>query len=271
MIFQECFYLGTFFVMIPVMVKTIILKLDRESERLNQMIKKRRNALRKLTKRYDILEGEIQCVQEEYDQRIGSLFRRSNILEQQILRMRHIRSYIDEGYSYEEALLRYEEKEGKKSHQEKQWEFYVDIKEPVKTSKKEEIAIRTLWRKLVQKNHPDLSADQDEKKRREKITKIINNAYAAKDITVLKSIQEKELVREEEIKATELEKTIVLLENALIRITNEYQILKNSEWYVWRKKTKEEKDVLFNELERSLMREVLRKELILEDLKREVR
>lgn len=50
--------------------------------------------------------------------------------------------------------------------------------------------IRDLFRQLAKRFHPDLTADQDEKKQREKVMAYVNEAYTARDLEALLKLSE---------------------------------------------------------------------------------
>jgi len=237
------------------------------SDGLHNVILRKRKLLVRLMKRFEKLNTQIQLIQKEYDLRIGSLFRKSSLLQREIDHSRTLIKLLQEGLTYEDALQEiYKESSDKKDA----WnDFFIPNESTEPQIQDNRGQLRKLWRKLVQKHHPDLSIHNEDKKRREELTKLINNAYAVKDFKLLKSIEEKELVEDSvDINSNNLETVLVDIENAIIRITTDYKDLRKSEWYSWRRKTKKEKDMLFHDLERGLIREILQKELLLSQLKR---
>lgn len=254
--------------------QTALIRRERaEDSQLLKAIAKKSKELATLTGKFEVLSSQINEIQTEYEMRIGSLLRKINILDQEIERWRNIHVLIKQGISLDDALLVIDE-EIKKHHekQEKIWEFYDVAEEKDQVVLDSSSHIRKLWRKLAQKYHPDLSDNSSEKKEREKIMKLINNAYAKKDYDALKTIEEKEYTQEPlNFSSENLEERLVNIENALIRIRSAYALLRKSEWYTWRKKTRTERNTLFGEFEANLLKEIVRKEFRLSDLKNVVK
>lgn len=125
---------------------------------------------------------------------------------------------------------------------------------------------------MVQKFHPDLVHDGEEKQRREEIMKQINKAYKEADLDKLKLIEQKQILEYEEEETNEvLEKLILSLRKALDRLNIEYNNLRKSEWYTWResiKRAERQKRDLFAELEEKVLRDIAQKENILITLRR---
>ncbi|GEM_PF-4314270 len=251
------------------MSKNVPVAIDtQDSEYLYKLIERKRKKLLRINKRYEKLNTEIGKIQDEYNGRIGTLFRKSSLLDKEIQRYQTINRLIQRGLSFDEALLAIETEEAKKRSQEDDWEYLEMMEdEPILDESKQ--SLRRLWIKLVRKYHPDHSDDHEEKKKREQIMKVINKAYSKKDFKALQTIEHQDLLEKVPVVHTEnLEQTLVDLENAIIRLEKDLMELKRSEWYAWRKKTQMERDILFTDLERSLVRETLQKEFILDRLKR---
>lgn len=245
-----------------------------EEEYFNTLISKKKKRFLLLNKRYEKLNEEINTIQAEYDMRIGTLLRKISILDYEIEKYRQAHKLVRKGLNLEEALSVVDEEIKQKHAKEKEeaWEYFDlgDIDNII--SEDAQKLVRKLWKKLAQKYHPDLADNREDKKRREQLMKHINNAYAKKDLDALKALEEKELMVDTQkgLDVPGLEKILVNLENAMIRVQKAMDVLKKSQWYSWRKKTKEEKNTLFADLESNLMREIIRKEFSLSDLKRGV-
>lgn len=92
------------------------------------------------------------------------------------------------------------------------WRTINDQKKPKYGPKMEE-QIKTLFRELARRFHPDLTSDPEEKKWRQEIMTRVNQAYANRDLKALRSLAEQpdrpidapSLNREEEIKALKAE------------------------------------------------------------------
>jgi len=245
----------------------LISRYDPSNELLKVIVKKRKVLVR-LTKKVEQLDSQLQEIQAEYDQKIGTLFRRSSLLDREIDYHKAINAFIEQGLTYEQAVAKLsEELEQKNNYTE---EFFVfDEEEESKEEKQDENSLRRLWKKLMQQHHPDLASNSKTKKEKEALTKVINNAYKAGDFKLLQSIEERDLgATIADTTSTGLQKLLVDLENAIIRKSVLYKNLQKSEWYSWRKKTEKEKNELFKELQRSLIREILHKEFVLSQLKK---
>lgn len=239
-----------------------------DTEQIREVISKKRKTLVRLTRNYEKLNTQLTEIQHEYDRRIGILFRKSQLMEKEIERSKAINRLMNKGLSYKEAELAVEQEEVKNMFEEKSWDFDFEAIAPEQNLSDGDKILRKLWIKLVQKHHPDLADNQIDRKKKEHMMKVINKAYSKKDYEALKKIEEQELLKYTQVHIDNLEQALVDIENAIIRITKELTSLKESTWYRWRKKTPLEKDELFSDLERSLIREVFRKEQILSDLKR---
>jgi hypothetical protein len=239
-----------------------------ERDRLFEVIEKNRKKLQEITDKVESLSEELQNIEDVYNARVGSLYRKDKMLDSEISRFRRIFELMRFGMSYEDALQ--EVSEEKVEEEEGEFDFYLDRDEEEKSQIFELSDIRKVWKKLVQKFHPDLANDRDEKILREHMMKTINNAYAKKDFHTLKSIEEKELLLEveEEIQLDQLETLLVDLENALVRASENYKQLVRSQWYSWRRKTSKQRDELLREMEREVLRDIIRKELVLDALRK---
>lgn len=239
-----------------------------EQKRLLQkriaQVKKR---LMVLIDKLEQLKIDLALIEEEYAHRVGRLYRKDNLLDLEILRYRKINELMDKGMSYEDAVMAVD----KLSHDEDFEDLgeYMDIPEVSEPTTEEENDIKKLWKKLVHKFHPDLSQNEKEKENRDAIMKKINIAYANKDYETLKNIQEKELVEEGGNGTIEhLEKLYVDMQNAIVRSREQIKELRKSEWFSWTKKSREEKERLFKEMEDKIAEDVVIKEVMLRSLKR---
>lgn len=236
---------------------------------LYALIAKKRKSLLLITKRYEKLEEEINDIQSEYELKVSSLFRKDRILEAEISRYRRINELMRMGLSYEDAIMAVNGEEKHKysaKNGEKAWE-YLENPEALEDDNKKEL--RVLWKKLVQKYHPDLAKSEDEREKKEELMKYINNAYAQKDYDALKVIEKEHLIENVKESSIEtLEKMIADLESAIIHFKKKYLQLKKNEWFAWLKKPKKEKEQLFFDLQRGILREVLRKEMLLTRLRK---
>lgn len=242
---------------------------------LLQLIAKKKKTLILATSRYEELKIELDKIQEEYTMRIGRLYIKDNLLDLEIIRHKKINELLACGLTYDEAILEIEGNSKEELHkleeeQEKAEAKYSVWEEASRAVKEEKETIRNVWKKLVQRFHPDLATSKEERKDREDVMKKINKAYADDDYNTLKTMEEKELLVADiaEVTMAHLEQTYVDLENALIRTRRNYQEIKASEWFSWKKKTQQEKEKLFAVLEKEMLDDIVRKELVLHNLKK---
>lgn len=235
------------------------------------LIGKKRKMFLSLSKRFEKLSTEINAIQEEYDRRIGSLLRKISILDYEIEKHTAALRLVKKGINKKEALevADSEIKNQYKEERDSFWEYFE--KENNKEIISEDVTklIRRLWKKLAQKYHPDLSDNAEEKNQREQMMKLINSAYAKNDFDTLKALEDKDVGEvSENLTIDALEQVLVDIENACIRVQKALTVLKKSEWYVWRSKSQKEKDNHFADLEGNFIREMIRKEFVLSDLKK---
>lgn len=237
---------------------------------LQKTVAKKKKLLMLLTEKLEQLKIDVGRIEEEYAQRVGRLYRKDSLLDLEIIRFQKINDHMDKGMSYEDAVLAVEDVSHKEEYED--ISEYIDVpSSPVEKTLEEEESIRKLWKKLVHKFHPDLSQNSEEREKREIIMKKINIAYAGKDYDTLKTMQEKELVEDlavEEATVERLEKLYVDIQNAIVRSKEQLRELRSSEWFSWVKKSGEEREVLFSEMEKKIAEDVTVKEVMLRSLKR---
>lgn len=248
-------------------------EIEKTKELLRKTIEKKRKLLLLAAEKAELLKMDIGAIEEEYNYRVGRLYLKDNLLDLEIIRYKKINELMDCGLTFDEAVLELEEnlqKEKEKLEQEEEkWDDYFDVANLEERSEDFLKNIRALWKKLVHKYHPDLITDTDEKKKREDLMKKINKAYTESDYETLKTLQEKELVEPVEDTTVEnLEKIIIDMENAITRAHETQKNLKKSQWYAWLKKTNIEKEKLIREMERNIISDIVKKQLILDTLKR---
>lgn len=244
-------------------------------KRLQQLILRKRKQVTVKSKQYGLLKDELELIKREYLLRVGSLFSRDNHLDIEIIKYKNILEFIRGGLTLEEAMVKveseyYSEDFGDQTDFESRPDGEFMTEHGRETSGEEQ-QLKSLWKKAVMKFHPDLVSDQKEKKVRENIMKQINKAYNERDFKALNDLYKNNEVKGwHETTIEELEQLLIEIENNLISIKNEFQLLKKTEWYQWKKKIIEAKkdgiDV-FKELEDSMFDDIVRKTRILTDLK----
>jgi hypothetical protein len=241
---------------------------EKKKSSLIKSLAKRKKVLMQITASVEMLRMDLDIVKREYDVRIGKLYLKDDQLDLEIMRYNRIRSLLEEGKSYEAAL-----KEINELYDEEktifQMKFEEIAQEELEVAKRkhvpqiEELDIKKLWKKLLFQLHPDLTPNSDEKKQREKIMRKINIAYAQNDYESLKSIENQHYIDDPDTSSIEtLENSLVAIENAIIMLEQEWKDLRESEWFMWKKKSEyaKRKNVdLFKELEEKLLDDIARK------------
>lgn len=237
---------------------------------LKKLVDRRRKILMGLTEKMEQLRLELSEIATSYVQRIGHLYRKDNLLDLEIIRVKKINELMDVGVSYEEAIMKIKDyaKEERETF-EKEEEEYIAMQKEEDVDEDLLLRIQKLWKKLVHKFHPDLTSDVEEKKRCEEMMKHINKAYKEHDLQTLQAVQDKELVEQHPAAdGKKLEQVLVDMENAILRVKATLQELRKDIWYNWIKKTRKEKEELFAEMEGKLHDDILTKEILLRQLKR---
>jgi hypothetical protein len=185
------------------------------------------------------MRAEVANFEREMEERVGLLKRRVIRLEKQIeeARRRAARKaqWGDRADSPDipEDVVEQFRKTWKRSNKASQ----TPTTKPVNEVTKEEL--RTLYRKLAKRFHPDLVKDPEEKKRREIQMAKVNQAYSESDIVMLSSFEEdveftpipSQKSREDEI--VELTSEIKRLDKIIAGLERDLRELVNSETVKW--------------------------------------
>lgn len=226
------------------------------------------------------LKLDLDLIKHEYNVRIGGLLLKDNHLDLELLQLRNLKELMKGGMSYHQAL-KFEEdafytemlemqKEQERLNEEKKiLEEIQDVSEEVMDD------IKTIWKKLIRKFHPDLATDPQEKTEKEEIMKKINKAYSEHNLEVLRSFESMNgVIDSHEMTIQDLEKMIETIENSIIDAQGELTVLKKSTWYEWKKKRDKlgdaKKKDIFAELEAKLLDDIVKKIEIVQKLRDEV-
>lgn len=264
------------------MQKAIIVstqKEDKIKKQLQASILRKRKVLEIWMEKVESLRMDLELVKNEYNVRIGYLFLKDNQLDLEIIQYRNLKRLMDEGMTYEEAVKAEEDtfyneilrmqKEQEKMDEERA--FFEKRNELPATMQEQ---IKTLWKKLIRKFHPDLVTDDAEKEQREEMMKHINKAYAESDLeTLLQFENHMHVENAGESTVEKLEMILIETENLIRDQKEEFKLLRESEWYDWKKrieKGKKERVDIFAELERKLLDDVVKKIAILRELRTKV-
>jgi len=245
---------------------------------LQGTIRRKRKILLLISAKVEMLIMDLDIIKREYQSRIGKLYLKDDQLDLEIIRYKNIKSLLEKGYSYDDAIKKINEKyyaEKKIFDERIQYilhdEETLSKRDALKTHTQQDI--KKLWKKLLFQLHPDLTTQSEEKKKREMIMKKINDAYTENDFEKLKNIENQHYVEPiEQTSIGNLEKTIGDIEQTIWNLEEKYQQLRASEWYTWRKKSqlaKKRKKDIFKELEEHLLEDIVRKMTIVNTYKKE--
>lgn len=252
---------------------------NKKKQNLHKSIEQKKRTLSLWNEKVEMLRMDLEMIKHEYDVRIGYLLLKDNQLDLEIIQLKNLKRLMEEGMTYSEAVAMEEDKfyneilrmqeEAKRINEEKEiLENRMDVTPEV------EGEIKTLWKSLIRKFHPDLVLDIQEKHEREQIMKLINVAYAARDIEALEQIAlTNTRVSVKEMTAEDLEEELVRLENSIIFVQSEWRELKLSEWFGWKKrieKAKKTGEDVFAQLEKNLLNDIAKKISIARQLRAEV-
>lgn len=249
-------------------------KEERIKKRLQKSIEKKRQTLEAWMEKVETLKIELELIKNEYAVRIGYLLLKDNQLDLEIIQYKNLKRLMDEGMTYEEAVKAEEDKfyneilriqkeqeklEDEKSFFEKRQEIALDVRENIKT----------LWKKLIRKFHPDLEIDPKEKLVKEKLMKHINKAYAEGNYDELLELENHADIENAQDQSVEkLEHILVQTENLIQKTKQTFIDLRESQWYEWKKRMdKAGGQDVFAELERKLLDDVVKKITVLRELR----
>jgi hypothetical protein len=266
------------------MNKNSILPLDSKKERekktLQRIIYKRREVLLRWVTKTEMLNVELEMVRQEYDIRVGKLYLKSNQQDLDIIYYKNLLQLLDEGKTYDEAILEIEETYYAQQRKLDQEEEYIRTEQEIYKKRNEAkdntsfADIKSLWKTLVTMFHPDLTQEPAEKSRREEIIKQVNRAYQERDYNRLKQMEtELQVDAYEETTLEKLAQILEDIENEIIRQEEAYKTLRLSVWFRWKiniEKAKKKKTDIFADIELSLLNEITQKIAIIEKIKEEI-
>ncbi len=253
-------------------VQTVTSKEEKQKIQLRDSIARKQKILEQKMEKLEKLREELMLIEHEYSVRIGALLEKDNKLDLEIMQQKNLNENLNNGLSIEEAI----KKESNSfyndlfSEEERNEEKEQIITTQKQVSKKTLLQIKTLWKKLIVKFHPDLVIEKEEKSKREDIVKKLNKAYREHDLETLRAL-------EKNLDDNVIDQTIEQLEMLLIEVENmiqktdwQYKKLKESEWFSWKekiKKSKTKKEDVFSDLEKNLIDSILQKIKILREQK----
>lgn len=256
-------------------------KEDRHKIALKKLIEKRTGFLEELMEKVELLKMELDTISHEYNVRIGALLLKDNQLDLEILQLQNLKELMRGGMTYS-AAMKYEEdafysetlrmqKEQEKLDEEKRLlEEIHDVSDDVMES------IKTIWKKLIRKFHPDLITDPEEKEKREEMMKKINKAYTERNLEALLQYENTQTIEEiAELSVADLENSLEKIENSIRDTQGELTVLQKSTWYEWKKKREKAKEQekaidVFVELEQKFLDDIVKKIELVQRLRKEV-
>ncbi|MGH7245464.1 MAG: hypothetical protein ACREGI_00850 [Candidatus Levyibacteriota bacterium] len=252
---------------------------EKKRDRLRDSIARKREMLEEIMEKVEMLRMELDAIKKEYDVRIGMLLLKDNQLDLEILKFKNLQSLMENGMTYAQAVKHEEDKfyneilkmQKERERIEEEEKEVAAIKE---VTVEEKTAIRDLWKKLIRKFHPDLTTDKEKKKEHEEITKKINKAYTENDYDALVFFTNNQQIEEfKESSVTDLEQMLVDIVNMTQMLKIEFQNLKASEWYMWKKRkdtSGETHEDMFAQLEKNLLDDIVKKIEVLKKIKKDI-
>lgn len=234
-----------------------------EKRELEKAISEKKKKLNTLIEEVEQLKVDLTIVKQEYDVKIGRLYLKLDELDLEILKFKKIEDLIKKGLSFEEAQKIVEEtlkrrREQIRGEYKKLDEEEEEIESRKGISEEEKEELKKLWHKLAHKFHPDKANGN------EKMMKKINKAYAEGDLETLRVIDQGKIGDGIEIKTIEaLKSKLTGLEKSIKKISQEFQQLKRSEWYILKeniKKAKKQKRDILSELADKILPDIAKKE-----------
>lgn len=258
------------------MGKALILSVDQiKRKRLLTVLDARKRTLLQVSATFEALKSELDLIQREYYVRVGSLLKRDNDLDLEIIKLKNLLACLKRGMTYKEAVESLKDRyysETDYSGETQDAAFVASDFDRSNDDKKE--MLRKLWKKIVTKFHPDLTVDLEEKKRREEIMKQVNKAYAEGDIDALEKIySHNHPIAVTELSIIDIEKMIIQIENSIMKVRKDTVDLRKTEWYLWKTKIKKAKKTgndIFKELEHALLDDIVKKINLVNSLKRQI-
>lgn len=249
----------------------------------------KREIIADLSEEVSSLKNELAIFEVEYHGRIGVLYIRLDESELaikeyrkriELLRDRKVRNLVDLEKMIEEHFRSdYEKIKEEKGEAEQYSEKYEKVKEKPKLDEESEKRLKSLYRELAKKYHPDMARTPEEKERFHKIMAEINEAYNNKDLQKLEELAMKLRTPEKvffgetlEEELERLQKENKKLDEIISRLEDELATIKSSDTYKFKMTVDEAKAEgrdLLKEIEDGLKAKINPKDEELKKVKQE--
>lgn len=242
-----------------------------EKRELQQTISEKEKLLIELVEEIERFKIDLYTIKQEYDIKVSRLYLKLDKTNLEILKFKKIEDLINKGFSLEKSRKIVEDIL-KKKHEQIEEEYKKineeekDIEKRKTISQEEQEELKKLFHKLAHKFHPDLIGGNDA------MMKKINKAYANRDLEILRAIDQDEDSVNVEIKTIEeLLSKLARLKESIKKALYEQEQLKHSEWAILKEnieKAKKQKRDILNELAEKVIKDIAKKENILDELKK---
>ena len=259
------------------------------SDGLKEEIVEKRTLIADLTEEVASLKSELAIFEAEYHGRVGVLYVKLDELELaikeylkriELLRDGKVRNLVDLEKTIEEQFKSdYKKIKEEKEEAEQYTEEYEAVKEKPKLDEESEKRLKSLYRELAKKFHPDMARTPEEKERFHKIMAEINQAYNDKDLKKMEELAKRlkapERVLIKETLEEEFERLLresKKLDDIISRLEDELVAIKNSDTYKFKVRVDEagaEGRDLLEEMEDELNTKIEQKEEELRNVKKE--
>lgn len=242
-----------------------------EKRELEKSISEKEKVLNKLIDEIEQLKINLTIIKQEYEIKVGRLYLKLDEVDLEILKFKKIEDLISKGFTFEEAQNLVEKtlktrREQIKEEYKKLDEDEKDIESRKSISEENKAELKKIWRKLAHKYHPDKANGNEEMMKR------INKAYAEGDLETLRAIDQNEIDADIEVKTIEaLKNKLAGLEKSIKKISEEFDQLKHSEWFILKEnieKAKKQKRDMLKELEDKILSDIAEKENQLSKLRK---
>lgn len=227
------------------------------------------------------LKMELDGIAHEYNVRIGSILLKDNQLDLEILQLKNLQELMKGGMTLQQATkyeedafysetIRMQQEQEKLDEEKRMLSEIADVSEEVMED------IKSIWKRLIRKFHPDLITNRAEKEKREEMMKKINKAYTERNLELLQQFANMQTLDEvKELSYDQLEKSLEKIEQSILDAQGELTVLQKSTWFEWKKKKEKAKKEglsqdVFGELEQKFLDDIVKKIEIVQKLREEV-